>query len=217
MEGFPRLRTFVLYCVGMAACWVGAFLMADLGGGFEKLGMEEPVRSVVVVGLAMVGVGMGVGSFVSLFDWVWYRANQRMWEVKRAHAVTPTLELARVIATLTPDQTALLPQARFGAEVGVVASKGKPEYYLLTPFMNIPLVWLDEYVNELCTRVELYPVSRFASDSLEQRYAQAFTAWVTQPHLYLAIPANGPKPAMWANPNARQRCVEFIWGVEEEG
>jgi hypothetical protein len=64
--------------------------------------------------------------------------------------------------------------------------------------------------------VELYPVSRFASDSMEQRYAQAFTAWVTQPHLYLAIPANGPKPALWSNPNARQRCVEFIWGAAEE-
>ena len=215
MEGYPRLRTWVWYVGTLIACWAGAFLLAETGGGFEKLGMEEPARSVGVVGLAMMGVGFGVGAFWTLVDWVWWRANMRSWEWRRLAAVTPTSELDRVVATLRPDQTALLPMARYGAEVGRVPGLAGPEQFLITPFMNIPLDWLWEYLNELCTRIELYPVRRFSSDSLEQRYAQAFTAWVTQPQMHLALPASGPDPAKWVSPGARERCVEMIWGKQE--
>lgn len=210
MDGYPRLKTTIWYVALMIVCWGGAYLISVLREA-------TPVRSVFVVGLAALGFGFFLGAVFSLGNWAWYMANQRMWEVRRLEAVTPTLELARVVATLTPEQAILLPQARYAAEIGVVPGLNGPEHFLITPFMNIPLTWVDQYVNELCTRVELYPVRRFASDSLEQRYAQAFTAWVTQPHMHLAVPANGPDPAKWVSPAARQRCVELIWGAAEEG
>lgn len=217
MEGYPRLRTWVFYVCMMIACFSGSFLLAGAGEGFDRLGMGEPVRTTGVVGLAMVGFGYGVAAFWALVNYVWYQANMRSWEVQRLKAVTPTSELARVLASLRPDQTALLPMARYGAEVGRVPGLSGPEHFLMTPFMNIPLDWLWEYLNVLCTRVELYPVRRFSSESMEQRYAQAFTAWVTQPHMHLAVPANGPDPAKWVSPGARDRCMEMIWGGQEEG
>lgn len=204
--GVPKLRTMVVYIVWTVACWGGAWLVKDLQNALAPVG---------VVGLAFVGTAFLVGAGIAGWNYLYWARNERKFEEARYKAITPAAELARVVATLRPDQTALLPQARYQAEIGTVAGGNGPEYYLLTPFMNIPLVWLDEYVNELCTSVEFYPVSRFASDSLEQRYAQAFTAWATQPHLYMAIGAEGNKPARWASPNARQRCVEMIWGKEE--
>lgn len=207
-----KLRYSIWYMCVCLGLWFGAFYIVLRQSGEEL----SQMAAAAVVGLVILGMVFGVGALVSLFNYIWKFANERMWEVRRAQAVTPALELARAISLLRPDQTQLLPQARYAAEVGVVPGLNSPEHFLITPFMNIPLAWVDEYVNEMCSRVELYPVRRFSSESVEQKYAQAFTAWVTQPHLHLAIPANGPDPAKWISPGARQRCVEMIWGEEED-
>lgn len=176
--------------------------------------------SLVVVALTGTAIGLLIGAVIAWADYVAERTLQHIWMARRAMAVTPTLELARVISTLRPDQTLILPEARYSAEIGVVPGLNGPEHFLLTPFMNIPLEWLADYLEEKCSRLELYPVRRYASDSTEQRYAQAFTAWVCQPHLHLAIPATGPDPAKWvvseSGRSGRDRCIEMIWGAEED-
>lgn len=211
--GEPRLRNVIWYCVGMIICGGMAFLIGENGdANFASL---PAVFAVTMVGMVILAGVFAAAAVVTFVDYRRFVANERMFERKRWEAITPANELAKTIATLRPDQTMLLPQARFGAEIGVVGAASGPEYFLKTPYMDIPLTWLDEYINDLCSRVELYPVSRFASDSVEQRYAQAFTAWVTQAHLYLARPADGNKPAQWMNPYSRQRCVEWIWGKQD--
>jgi hypothetical protein len=211
-ESMGRALRYSIVCVLFGA--VAAYIMEATAPP------RELWVSFLVFVLAGIAVGFLIGAVIAWADYIAGRSIQHLWMVRRAMAVTPTVELARTIATLRPDQTILMPEARYSAEVGAAAGMNGPEHFLLTPFMNIPLEWLWDYLNERCTRIELYPVRRYASESMEQRYAQAFTAWATQPHLHLAIPANGPEPAKWVmsenGMSARDRCIEMIWGVEEK-
>ncbi len=205
----PRLRYPIWY--GCAALILSgtAYLVAVLPAKLSAL------QAVLVVITTAMGVWMLVMAGSTMIDYWVHIRNMSLYEGQRAKAITPMAELAKAISVLRPDQTALLPEVRYGAEIGVSATERGREFFLITPFGLIPFNWLDQYINELCTRVELYPIRRFANDSKEQRLAQAFTAWVTQPYLHLAFPADGNKPASWVSPAARERCVEMIWGEEE--
>lgn len=211
-ESMGRALRYSIVCVLFGA--VAAYIMEATAQP------RELWVSFLVFVLAGVAVGFLIGAVIAWADYMAGRSIQHLWMVRRAMAVTPTLELARVISTLRPDQTLILPEARYSAEVGIVPGLNGPEHFLLTPFMNVPLEWLADYLEDKCSRLELYPVRRYASESIEQRYAQAFTAWATQPHLHLAIPASGPDAAKWvvseSGRSGRDRCIEMIWGVEGE-
>jgi len=216
----PKLRIAIIYMALALMCWMFAYLVGvgqNASGGNVNPNQGAnlaPLRMGLGFGMTIMGIVLAIGAGFSLGNWIWYHWNERLEERKRALAITPTVELAREISRLRPDQTALLPTAKYQVEISMAVTEHGRIYFLKTPFLDVPLVWLDHYLNVLCSRTELYPIRRFGNDSKDQKYAQAFTAWATQAHLYLAFPANGPDPAQWMSPGARERVVEMIWGEE---
>jgi hypothetical protein len=160
-----------------------------------------------VLALVFAGAAMFTG-----WAWLAYELNQQEMERRRADAVTPLGEMARALAHLTPEQTAIVQSSEFRAALEIAAGNDEPIYFLRTRTGAVPLAFVDDFLRD-CGMVELRAIRTYSDGSPSRVYAQAMTDWCVQ--MGLATPATGPKPAMWIDENSKGRAFRLC-GLEWE-
>jgi hypothetical protein len=149
----------------------------------------------------------GGGAFMYLFNWIAHEWVRRLEEYRRAQAITPHLELVRVIQRMTPEQVKLVPPFNEREQLAITTTPDGPVFALVTSSGTVPLEFVEDFLRD-CGVTSLRPVREYQEGTPAREFAQMVTEWAVA-HKF-AVPAVGPHPARWINEHARGRAAAAI-------
>ena len=138
---------------------------------------------------------------VSWLYWMWYEYTERDIERRRAQSITPMLEIVNAVQRLTREQLNIVQAQGYHAMIGVLATKNGPVTFLATPLGNIPMTIVEKELR-LTGLLRFPPIRDYSDGSPEREWRRIFQSWACS-EVGLAMPADGPKPAMWIDKNSR--------------
>ena len=198
----PKLFSTVMLVLAAAVCLSLAYYeQARLPGWLEFV--------LVLLGIVLMVVAIWTG-----IDWLAYHYNMRLMEWREAMAITPLLELAKEIKTMTPEQVLLLKAARMQVDVtpnaqgplvfaSIIGDRGET---------RVPIDFVEEFLTHPDARDGHLLATSFYSESAKRSWATAITTWVISEGI--ASPRGASEAAAWMVGGQQAALIAF--GLTDE-
>ena len=178
---------------------------------FLVIGYRMPMDSFIRVLFIAAGAVLAGVACVTAIDWLIPRLIDYLARIREAW-YAPTLKFAEVIAGMNIKQLDLMEaggilKLRPGGKI-----EGRLHWLVSTPELDLPLLWIYEYLDGCEESFPDFLPQHGLSDNLERHRRRAFTKMMTNSSWGIAEWAAGNQAAHWLLPN--MAAVRDALGME---